>query len=216
MRSCFPNGSSPLPNLSGASKPIPVFCLTFLPATTHTFMDILTLKALHVIGFVAWFTGLYYLGRLFVYHAEAGQKPANERDILQKQYQHMMKRVYKILCNPAMMLTWTFGIAMLALNPSYFKMGWLHIKLTLLVLLLVYHVYSKSMIRKMESGKSTMSDLQLRLYNEVPTWFLAGIVFTVVLGKAELLNYAYLGGGLIVFAALLYFGIRASQGKKAA
>ncbi|MEL6945933.1 MAG: CopD family protein, partial [Bacteroidota bacterium] len=74
------------------------------------------LKALHVIGFVSWFAGLFYLVRIFVYHVEASEKTEPERSVLTQEFMQMQKRVYKIICNPAMMLTWTAGLGMLGLG----------------------------------------------------------------------------------------------------
>ncbi|MEZ5040291.1 MAG: CopD family protein [Saprospiraceae bacterium] len=175
---------------------------------------ILILKALHVIGFVSWFAGLFYLVRLFVYDVEANDKPEPEKSILKSAFNAMQWRVYKIICNPAMMITWTAGFAMIALNPDYMKLGWMHLKLGLLFLLLAYHIYSKVIIKKLEAGESVMSAFQLRLFNEVPSLFLAAIAFTAVLGKAGTLNYLYLGIGLALFAGLMYLGANAYRKKR--
>ena len=73
-------------------------------------------KALHIVGFVAWFAGMFYLVRMFVYHREAQDDEQPKRDILTQQFNRMEWRVYKINCNPAMMLTWICGLSMLYLN----------------------------------------------------------------------------------------------------
>ncbi len=188
-------------------------------------MLITFLKALHIVGFVAWFAGLFYLVRMFVYHVEANDKPQPEQDILKKQFNLMQWRVYKIIANPAMMLTWTAGLIMLALPfidkayPNYLtggagSPGWMHLKLTLLILLLVYHIWCKRQIKKLEAGDSKLSAFQFRLVNEVPTIFLVGIIFLAVYGKAGILSYAYLFGGLIVFTVLLYLGARAYKKRR--
>ena len=172
-------------------------------------MYILFLKALHIVGFVAWFAGLFYLVRIFVYHAEAGEKGEPEKSILQKQFTQMQWRVYRIICNPAMMITWTAGIVMLVLNPTYLQMGWMHIKLTLLVVLLGYHLYCTRVIRRQEAGEEGMTPWQLRLFNEIPTLFLVAITFLAVYGKAGGLNYLYFIVGLVLFSVLIYGGARA-------
>ncbi|MBP7274105.1 MAG: protoporphyrinogen oxidase HemJ, partial [Saprospiraceae bacterium] len=123
------------------------------------------LKALHIVGFVAWFAGLFYLVRIFVYHAEAAEKPQPDCDILSKQFGIMEQRVYKIICNPAMMITFTAGFCMLYLQPEWLKMGWMHIKLTLLFLLLGYHLYCKRIIKKFASGDVAFNSFQFRLLN---------------------------------------------------
>lgn len=161
-------------------------------------MIILYAKVLHIIGFVAWFAGLFYLVRIFVYHVEADEKPQPDRNILQRQYHIMQWRVYKIIINPAMMITWTGGLTMIFLyGYDWFKLNyWLHAKLLLLLGLVFYQVYCKKMITKLERGERPLNSWQLRLLNEVPTVFLltitllavlkntldAGIAFTIVLG----------------------------------
>ena len=185
---------------------------------------LLLLKALHIIGFVAWFAGMFYLVRMFVYHAETKDKPQPERGILEAQFALMEGRVYKIIMNPSMMITWTAGIIMLVLGimddsvPNYLKgdmgtPGWMHAKLLLLVLLTVYHILCKRTMKKLASG-ATMDSFRLRLFNEVPTLFLAAIVFLAVLGKAGTLNYMYWAIGLIVFGGLMYWGAVAYKNKR--
>ncbi|MFK7931939.1 MAG: CopD family protein, partial [Saprospiraceae bacterium] len=98
-------------------------------------MLILYAKVIHIIGFVAWFAGLFYLVRMFVYNVEADDKPKNKKKILQDQYHIMQWRVYKIIVNPAMMITWTAGLTMLYLHGmEWFKVNfWMHSKLLLLI-----------------------------------------------------------------------------------
>ncbi|MBP7821877.1 MAG: CopD family protein [Saprospiraceae bacterium] len=160
------------------------------------------LKATHIVGAVAWFAGLFYLLRLFVYHVEALALPSLEKEILVKQYSLMENRVYKVIVNPAMMITFTVGIAMLVYNPSFLSMGWVHIKLTLLILLLVFHIWSKSIMKKIQAGVVPFSSFQLRLLNEVPTVLLVAIVFIAVF--RDNINYLYYIASLIIFVVLLY------------
>ena len=171
-------------------------------------MTLLYLKALHIVGFVSWFAGLFYLVRMFVYYVEAGEKPEPEKSILQKQFNIMQWRVYKIICNPAMMVTFLGGFGMLYINPSYFSMGWIHIKLALVFLLLAYHLYCKSVIKKLEQGEEVYSSFQFRLMNEVPTLFLVSIVLLAVLKSGLNTLYAFLGvmafGGALFVATKLY------------
>ena len=170
-------------------------------------MSIFYLKALHIIGFVAWFAGLFYLVRIFVYHAEAADKAEPARSILLKEFGLMQGRVYKIICNPAMMITWSAGIGMLIINPGYLEQGWMHVKLLLLVGLLGYHLYCKKIIRQLAKGESSLTSFQFRLLNEVPTLFLVAIVLLAVLRSTE--NFLYGIAGLIAFAAVLYFSAKA-------
>ena len=170
-----------------------------------------------MVGFVSWFAGMFFLGRLLVYHVEANQKPQPEQDILKKQYQLMMWRVYKIIMNPAMMITWTAGIIMLIANSGYLfsgTPGWMHLKLTLVVVLTIYHVFNKRWIKQLEQGETPYSDFQFRLINEIPTIFLIAISFLAVYGKPGYLNYAYLIGGIVLFIGLIYWGSRAYKKRR--
>jgi putative membrane protein len=175
-------------------------------------------KALHVVGFVSWFAGLFYLGRIFVYDEEASGKTEPERTILKQQFNLMEWRVYRIICNPAMMITWTAGLIMLGLGlfspliPNYLTSGtpgWMHLKLLLLVLMTIYHLWNKRIIRRMEAGARPFSSWQYRLLNEMPTLFLISISYIAVYGKAGTLNYLYLFGGIIAFIGLIFLGARA-------
>ena len=164
------------------------------------------LKALHIIGFVAWFAGLFYLVRIFVYHAEAKDKPVLERDILIRQYIVMENRVYKLIANPAMMFTISCGVGMLVLNPNYLTFGWMHIKLTLLIGLILYHLYCKKIMLELAKNENKNTSLQFRILNEVPTLFLIGIVLLAAF-KTNI-NAFYIFGSMVVIAILFYIIVR--------
>lgn len=161
-------------------------------------------KMVHIIGFVSWFAGLFYLLRMFVYYADASAKPEPDRSILMREYGLMQNRVYKIICNPAMMITWTFGIFMIVANPDYMHQGWFHIKLTLLLLLTVFHVYCKKFKNRQQAGNNEMHSFKIRLLNEVPTIFLVVIVSLAV--YRDNINYLYLLIGLLLFTGAIYYG----------
>ncbi len=169
-------------------------------------MAVSYLKALHIVGFVAWFAGLFYLVRMFVYHEEAFDKGEPDRSILSKQYNIMQWRVYKIICNPAMMITFIGGFGMLYVQPAYLQMGWIHFKLALVFLLLAYHLYSKSLIKKLERGERIYTSFQYRLMNEVPTLFLVSIVLLAVLKNG--LNTLYAFAGVIAFGVVLFIATK--------
>jgi len=164
---------------------------------------ILIFKIIHIVGFVAWFAGLFYLVRMFVYHTEAFDYEEPKNGILRNQYNIMEWRVYSIICNPAMMITWTFGLLMIYLyGYEWFADNrWLHIKITLLILMTIYHVYCKSLIRKLEKGKTGFSSTQFRLFNEVPTLFLILISSIAVFKNAT--NYMVLVASIIGIAVIL-------------
>lgn len=165
-------------------------------------MWLLFFKSLHVISFVAWFAGLFYLVRLFVYYREADDRSSSEKAILQNQLMIMQKRLFSIITQPAMIITWVAGISMLIIQPAYLEMGWLQMKLVLLLLLTIYHFRLPVIIRKLESGKQVMSPFQFRLYNELPTLFLIGIVpLAVFKNMADYLIVIF----VLFFSGLLLF-----------
>ncbi len=170
---------------------------------------ILYLKAFHIVGFVAWFAGLFYLVRMFVYHVEAQDKPQPDRAILTKQFALMEGRVYTIICNPAMMFTWTCGLGMLYLNGwEWFSVNtWMHFKLLLLGLLTAYHIWCKRIVAQLAAGNFQFSSFQFRLLNEVPTLFLLSISLLAVLKNNLHFLYSFLG--VMAFGFTLYFAAKA-------
>lgn len=175
-------------------------------------------KTLHVIGFVSWFAGLFYLVRLFIYHAEAADKPAAVRAVLHEQFSIMESRLYGIIATPAMVITWSGGTAMLvyrelADGPWLGTQGWLHVKLLLVVLLTGYHHWCKSLMKKFQAGELPWSSERLRAWNEVATLFLAGIVMLAVYQTRT--NYGVVLGVLGLLSLLAYLGIRAYRKRMA-
>lgn len=172
----------------------------------------LYLKSLHIVGFVSWFAGLFYLVRMFVYHAEADQKPTHLKEDWKSEFVKMQWRAYKIICNPAMMITWTCGILMLINTPGFLQQGWIHIKLMLLVMLTGYHIWCKKRIQKLENNDSTITSFQYRLLNELPTLFLVAIVLLAVV--KDLLNFVYMFLGVLAFGILLFVFARAYKKRR--
>ncbi len=143
-------------------------------------MAYLWFKGFHIIAMVAWFGGLFYLPRLFVYHVEANEQPEPASSILKNQYAIMEKRLYGIIMNPGMMLTIAMAIGMLVIEPGLLKQGWLHIKIALVAVLLAYHLYCKRLMKMLEAGTCQWTGKQLRAFNELPTLLLAVIVLLVI------------------------------------
>jgi protoporphyrinogen IX oxidase len=139
----------------------------------------LWIKALHVIFVVSWFAGLLYLPRLFVYHTEVRDAENHDRFCL------MERRLYGIT-TLAMLGTWIFGIAtVLAADSAYAKavyagMGWLHLKILLVLLLSGYHGWLKVTLRRFAAGQNTHSARFYRLVNEIPAVLLVAIVILVI------------------------------------
>ncbi len=133
----------------------------------------LWLKAIHVIAMVTWFAGLFYLPRLFVYHADAQDSVGVER------FRIMERRLFAIMTIGAA-LTLVFGIAMLAAAPTYLTMGWLRAKLLLVALAVVYHLYCYKFTRDFAQDRNTRTSKWYRVFNEVPSLLLIGIVILAV------------------------------------
>ena len=135
------------------------------------------LRAFHIIGVVAWFAGLFYIFRLYVYHVENKHKP-EVVEVLTT----MERKLYRIIMTPAMVLTTGFGVGLFSLMPQhYLHQGWFHAKLLGLVGLFVYHFYSGKVGRDFARGKVELSSRQCRMINEAPTVLLFLIVPLVVL-----------------------------------
>lgn len=185
---------------------------------------VLLAKALHVVGFVSWFAGLFYLGRVLVNHAVAGQQTREtEREalrwaILHEEYTATAARVYRIIVDPAAVITLTAGFTMVTINPGYLQAGtpgWLLVKLSLIFLMIGYQHYTKAKIMApMAAGKRPWHDGALRLWNEVPTFFLVSIPFLAVFGKVGQLNYGYLAAGVAVFSLMVWRGAVAYRKKR--
>jgi protoporphyrinogen IX oxidase len=134
---------------------------------------LLWLKAFHVASMVTWFAGIFYLPRLFVYHADAKDRVSIER------FEIMERRLFAIMSIGAA-ATIGFGAAMLAAEPAYLSMGWLHAKLALVALLIVYHLYCYKLAKDFARGRNAHAARWYRLFNEVPALLLLGIVILAV------------------------------------
>lgn len=168
-------------------------------------MSFLYVKALHIIFVVTWFAGLFYIVRLFIYFAEAAEKPEPERSILQGQFRIMQKRLWYGITWPSAVLTLIFGISMWHLYGGGFP-DWLVWKLAFVVCLYVYHFLCHSIFNQQQNGIIRYSSTQLRIWNEVATVFLIAIVFLVVLKSALSMVWGIVG--LLLFSAMLMLAIR--------
>jgi protoporphyrinogen IX oxidase len=141
-------------------------------------------KAFHIVGVVVWFAGLFYLVRLFVYHAEAAEKPEPARTILREQYAIMEQRLYRMICHPGAVLAISMGVAMLLYEPSLLGYTWLRVKLGFVALLAAYHVACGVWLRGLVNGTSTIPASRFRLVNEGPTVLLVVMVLLAVFKDA--------------------------------
>jgi len=147
-------------------------------------------KAFHLIGIVVWFAGLFYLVRLFVYHAEANDKPEPAKTILKEQYKIMEKRLYGMITTPGMVLTAAMAIAIIITEPEILRNTWLHFKLLLVALLIGYHFYCGRIMKQLAAEECTWTSQQFRALNEAPTLLLVMIVLLAVFKESLPINSA--------------------------
>ncbi len=139
-------------------------------------MTLLIFKALHLIAMVCWFAGIFYLPRLFVYHAMSHDLPSQERFVV------MERKLYRGIMTPAMVATWICGITMIMLAPSvYLTQGWLHLKLVLVILLSIYHLLCGRYRLALVNTPHLKSHVFWRWFNEVPVFILIAVVLLAVL-----------------------------------
>jgi len=169
-------------------------------------MTSLYLKAVHIIFIVTWFAGLFYMPRLFVYIIEANGKPEPERSILIKQLNMMASRLWYIITWPSALITLGLGISLLVNQPEWLTMGFMHIKLTLVFLLYLYHFSLHAVCKQLSKGVVKYTSQQMRIWNEVGTLFLISIVFLIVLKNALSVLWGILG--LVVLAMVMMMGIK--------
>lgn len=140
----------------------------------------LIVKAFHVIAVVCWFAGLFYLPRLFVYHVQAlkeGDTKGSER------FKTMERKLYRGIMTPSAVIAAVLGIWMLVDRwDSYFAQAtWMHIKLTLVILLIAYHYACGIYQRKFTSDTNTKSERFFRIFNELPVFVLVAVIILAIL-----------------------------------
>ena len=133
----------------------------------------LWLKAFHVISVVTWFAGLFYLPRLFVYHADAGDAISIAR------FKIMESRLFAIMTIGAL-ASIVFGVSMIVAAPVYATMAWLQIKLLLVLVLVAYHLFCYKLTRDFAAGRNTHTAKWYRGFNELPSLLLVAIVVLAV------------------------------------
>lgn len=163
------------------------------------------IKALHIIFVVTWFSGLFYIVRLFVYNAEAHTKEEPERTILMKQFGIMQKRLWYGITWPSAILTLIFGTWMGILYGSL--PTWLLVKLCFVLFLFIYHLSLHKIFKQQQRGDFRWTSQKLRMWNELATLFLIAIVMLAVV--KQLLSVVWGLSVLIILAVLLMIAIKA-------
>lgn len=168
-------------------------------------MAFLYLKAVHIIFIVTWFAGLFYMPRLFVYILEAHGKTEPEKSILLKQLRMMASRLWYGITWPSAVITLALGAALIMNQPEWLQHGFMHIKLTLVFLLYLYHFSLHFLFKQLKAGMTRFTAQQMRMWNEIATLFLISIVFIIVLKNA--LSMVWGIAGLLAVTALILAGM---------
>lgn len=131
----------------------------------------LWVKAFHVIAMVCWFAGLFYLPRLFVYHAQTADQPGRDR------FKIMERKLYRGITTPSMIATIILGLWLISYSPAgYMSQGWLHVKLLLVLVLVGYHFYCGRLVRLFRDDENNRGHVFYRWFNEFPVLILVGAV----------------------------------------
>ncbi|MFL1731846.1 protoporphyrinogen oxidase HemJ [Moraxella oculi] len=135
----------------------------------------LYIKAFHIIAMVCWFAGIFYLPRLFVYHAMSDDAVSQQRFII------MERKLYRGIMNPAMMTTWTLGLSMVIMGWDVYKnQGWLHAKIALVILLTLYHLSCGRYRTQLINNPKLKTHIFWRWFNEIPVFILIAVVILVI------------------------------------
>ncbi len=166
----------------------------------------LYLKALHLIFIVTWFAGLFYMVRLFVYHAEAKQKEEPEQSILIKQYQVMQYRLWYIITWPSAILASIFAFLMLHLNSGLLFATYFQVKLVFVFLLYCYHFKCHQIFLALQKNEVQHTSNFFRIWNEGATLILFAVVFLIIVKSA--INWIFGVIGIVVFSMVLMLGYK--------
>ena len=179
-------------------------------------MAYLWFKSFHIIGFVAWFAGLFYIPRLFIYHIEVEERQEPVKTALKEEYSRIEKLLYKLIMMPAMIFTIVMAIGIISTEPEVIKETWLHVKLFFVVLLVGFHFYCGRLIHQLEAGTCPVSGLQMRRINEIPT-ILLGLVVLLAIFKDSLPTNITVWGTtvlILVFAVIIQLYARKRRSQK--
>ena len=138
-------------------------------------MIALWVKSFHIISVVTWFAALFYLPRLYVYHAMAEDEPSRER------FKVMERKLYRGIMTPSAVVAVGLGVLLIVLQPFWLEQGWLHVKILLVAGLVGYHWYCGRLLRAFAEDRNTRSHVWYRWFNELPVIVLIAVVLLVEL-----------------------------------
>ena len=164
-------------------------------------------KAVHLIFMVSYFAGIFYLVRLFVYYKDTDEFEETKKKILREQYVFMARRLWNIITVPAGIIMLISGLIMLFMNFGLMKMPWFHLKLTFLIGLAAYHFWCWKKVLQMKALNGNIlpiANIKLRQANEIATFILFLVVFTVIL-KSMVIDYWWqlILGFFVLVAAIM-------------
>ena len=167
---------------------------------------LLYIKALHIIFVITWFAGLFYMVRLFVYHAEAAHDEESGKEILIRHFKGAQYRLWYGITWPSAILTWIFGLTLAYQFYGLDFPAWLQVKFLFVIGLTLYHLWCGKIFSEFRKDSIRWPGMALRIWNEVATVFMVAIVFVVVLKD----SMSWINGvlGLVVFSAILMVAIR--------
>ena len=164
------------------------------------------IKSFHLIFVITWFAGLFYIPRLFVYQIEAFHKPSPDKEILGRQLKLMAKRLWTIITWPSAILATIFAVWLLVLQPVWLQAPWMHVKLTFVLILILYHLKTHQFYKQLQKDDVRKSSNFMRLWNEGATFILFSVVFLVILKSA--FNWVFGLIGIVALGLLLMLGFK--------
>lgn len=175
------------------------------------------LKAIHIIFMVSYFAGIFYLVRLFVYYKDTDDFEEQKKLILREQYVFMARRLWNIITVPAGIIMLVSGLTLIFLNTGLLKTPWFHLKLTFLLGLLAYHYWCWKkvlQIKALNFESLPIKNLKLRQANEIATFILFLIIFTVILKGGVIANWWQLILGFFAVVILVMGTVKLVNKKK--
>ena len=175
------------------------------------------IKAVHIIFMVSYLAGIFYLVRIFVYYKDTDAFDEMKQKILREQYVFMARRLWNIITVPAGIIMLLSGLTMIFLNFGLMKTPWFHLKLTFLIGLAIYHYWCWKkvlQIKNLSGNILPIENIKLRQANEIATFILFLVVFTVILKSMVLEYWWQLILGFIVLVGLIMATVKLVNSQK--